>query len=270
MNTSTIIVTCRCGETYYSESHFAGGCILCSKCGYFLQIPHPAVDRKPCVSFGAIRSRIKMWKSSVARYRDVPVVVALIISVCLIAGVLWLNRRPASLRTGNSSALKSTAALPSPGGKPGLPQNSAYNNMNQVRVDYGVPAAKPVSLANGANILSPQGPRGNKYLKIINETDYDTAVKLVEASTEKTRRFFYVRAHSSFIVRGVAAEVCLLRFSSGTDWDTENHRFLRNATYDEFQTSLNFRRINYVVSLKPSLSGNAPVNPISRERFAEK
>ncbi len=96
------------------------------------------------------------------------------------------------------------------------------------------------------------------------------AVKLVESTTGKTRRFFYVRAHSRVTIRGIGTEECRLRYSSGTDWDAESRKFLRDRSFDEFENVLNFRRINYSVSLKPSLAGNAPVNPINEETFEDK
>ena len=272
-NDSIFAVSCMCGETYISEARHAGASILCSKCGRFVPISAPSSAAKFSVTAETRNSPAQggsKWKSFTARHR-----MGLGIGfVCLVLAVLSLGGlRLDAWQKGDSPtdvASRPAMPLPTPAPQPSAPPGFSYGNAGSFSSSYTVPKREPVSLANGTNIAPPQGPRGNKYLKIINETDYDAAIKLVEKSAEKTRRFFYVRAHSRFTVRGVAAEECLLRFSSGVDWDAENRRFQRDATYDEFENSLNFRRINYVVSLKPSLSGNAPVSPISEERFADK
>jgi hypothetical protein len=132
------------------------------------------------------------------------------------------------------------------------------------------PARAPFSLPNGSNITPPQGPRGNSYLIINNDTYSDVAVKLVSSSTQKTRRFVYVRANKQTKINNVAREVCILRIMSGTDWDTNTRRFLSSRSFYEFDQPFNFHKSPYKVSLQPDLRGTLRDIPINEADFEDK
>ncbi|MDT5270989.1 MAG: molecular chaperone DnaJ [Acidobacteriota bacterium] len=132
------------------------------------------------------------------------------------------------------------------------------------------PARTPFSLPNGTDITPPQGPRGDNTLTIINGGNFDTAVKIVNSATQKTRRFVYVRANETAVIKRVAREVCILRVTSGTDWDSNAHKFLDNRSFYEFDKVFDFRKIRYTVSLTPEPSGTLRDFALREEDFEDK
>lgn len=274
-NGSTIVLRCACGETYFASARHAGSYVRCS-CGKTLLIN----GAPPVVNFSneinakpnnrAGKSAARKSFSSVFSRQKATIAARIVFVIGLITVVGYrLVYNPASVEVARSSV-----ASPSPAASI-KPQPSASPEYNYAPLKaappfYVRPERAPVSLANGANIAPPQGPRGRMYSTIINETDSDAAIKLVESASGKTRRFVYVRANSRVTIRGIAREECRLRFATGTDWDAESRKFLSDAAYSEFENALNFRRTNYSVRLKSSILGNAPVDSIDEEKFADK
>ncbi len=221
-NDSMIVLQCTCGETYFAEKRYVGSQIKCA-CGTLLSIARLSSTAEYAVEINAkpdFRAEKSVPQKSFSVRQCVRIGFGI---VCVVVALLVGYRlipNPAS-----SEVARVTTASPSPSAtiKP-LPSASTgfnYNGASGILPIDDEPERVPVSLANGANIAPPQGPRGNKYLRIINETDSDVAVKLVESTTGKTRRFFYVRAHSRVTIRGIGNEECQLRYSSGTDWDKQ-------------------------------------------------
>lgn len=132
------------------------------------------------------------------------------------------------------------------------------------------PKRDPFSLPNGSEIIPIQGPRGNRYLKIINGGDSDIAVKVVSSSTGKTRRFVYVRANKTVVFKNIALESYVLRIMSGSDWDKDTRKFLSNRSFYEFDKPFDFRKTNHSVSLTPTLGGTLRDIPLSEEDFEDK
>ena len=274
-NDSVIVLRCACGETYFVAVRHAGSYIKCA-CGAMLFI----ADSSQVVNLSPeINTKLKnpagkraSWKLLFSGFSRQKVTsgarIAFVIGLIMVVSY-QLFYTPASKETANVTY---TPPSPEATSKPLSSASSHYdyNGANSVPPVYNAPKRAPVSLANGASIAPGQGPRGKKYLIIINETDSDAAVKLVESASEKTRRFVYVRANSRATIRGIAGEDCRLRFATGADWDVESRKFLSDAAYSEFETALNFRRTNYSVRLKPSILGNSPVDSIDEEKFADK
>jgi len=272
-NDSMVVLHCACGETYFAAEQHLGNYINCS-CGRDLFIARSPLTAKYNAAFNAepdFRAGINAARKSFSARSALRVVFGL---ACLLIGLkafvgYYQERNPVNaVTTSVMSATPSPAATIQP--TPGANHNFDNNRSVDIPRNFFDPEYKPVSLKNGVNITPPQGPRGNKYLTIINEDDSDVAVKLVENTTGKTRRFFYVRANSRATVRGIGNEECRVIFSTGADWDAENRKFRSNAAYSEFKTVLNFRRISYLVSLKPTIKGTVPVDSIGEEEFADK
>lgn len=274
-NDSTIVLRCVCGETYFAAARHVGSYVKCS-CGAALLIKSvpPAVNFNNEINAQSYKRTGKSaaWKSFFSGFSKgnarVGAKIAFVLGLMLLVSYRLIYN-PASIEVARSSV-----ASPSPAAsiKP-LPSASPEYSYAPLKVTppiYEESERVPVSLANGANIAPPQGPRGKMYSTIINETDSDAAVKVVESASGKTRRFVYVRANSRVTIRGIAREECRLRFATGTDWDAESRKFLSRAAYSEFETALNFRRLNYSVKLKPSILGNTPVDSIDEEKFADK
>ncbi len=272
-NDSMIVLRCACGETYFAAERHLGNYINCS-CGRAVVVARPSSAANNYAGFNAgqyFRGAKNAIKKSFSARSALGVVFGL---ACLLIGLKAFVGYYQEHNPVNAGTTPVISASPSPAAtiQPTPEANYNFGNNRSVDIprDFLNPGHKPVSLKNGVNITPPQGPRGNKYLTIINEDDSDVAVKLVENTTGKTRRFFYVRANSRATVRGIANEECRVIFSSGADWDAENRKFRSNAAYSEFKTVLNFQRINYRVSLKPTIKGTVPVDSIGEEEFADK
>ncbi len=272
-NDSMIVLQCACGEKYFAAERHIGSQIKCA-CGTLLSIARLSSTAEYAVEINA-KPDFRVEKSAPRKLFSARAVASVIMGfACLLVGLkafvgYYQVRNPVNAGTTlvmSASPSPAATVQPTPGA------NYEFDSNRSVDIPPNIfdPVNKPVSLKNGVNITPPQGPRGNKYLTIINEDDSDTAVKLVENTTGKTRRFFYVRANSRTTVRGIANEECRVIFSSGADWDAENRKFRSNAAYSEFKTVLNFRRISYLVRLKPTINGTVPVDSIGEEEFADK
>lgn len=272
---SIIKLQCSCGETYFAAEQHLGKYINCP-CGRVLSISRPMPTVKynsaPTANYNPnFRAEHGAARKSFSARSVVSIVIGVL---CLFVGlrVLVGYFQPRQNLNNKSAGVSSASPYPAATIEPTLSPSYTYNYNRNVEFPPGFLASqnKPVSLKNGAAIAPPQGPRGKRFLKLINDFDSDVAVKLVENTTGKTRRFFYVRANSRTTVSSIAGEDCRLFFSTGEDWDAENRKFLRNAIYNEFELTLNFRRTNYSISLKPSINGTVPVEPIDEEKFADK
>ncbi len=273
-NDSMIVLRCACGETYFATERHLGNYINCSY-GRAVVVARPSSAANNYAGFNA-GQYFRGAKSAIKKSFSVTFVARVVFGfACLLVGInafVGYYQGRGAANTVSTSRVPTT--YPSPAATiqptPSVTYTPDYNRSIELPANFLNPGYKPVSLKNGVNITAPQGPRGSKYMTIINEDDSDTAVKLVENTTGKTRRFFYVRANSRATVRGIANEECRVIFSSGADWDAENRKFRSNAAYSEFKTVLNFRRINYRVSLKPTIKGTVPVDSIGEEEFADK
>ncbi len=186
-------------------------------------------------------------------------VFALVSSVVIISGIYntYFNKR--NLVSDNQNT--STRSTPKPAVSP---------TVFQTPTPTPAPQRAAFSLPNGSEIIPMQGPRGNRYLKIINGGDSDIAVKVVSSATGKTRRFVYVRANKAVVFKNIAPESYVLRVMSGSDWDKNTRKFLSNRSFYEFDKSFDFRKTNHSVSLTPTLGGTLRNVPLNEEAFEDK
>lgn len=131
-------------------------------------------------------------------------------------------------------------------------------------------------IANGINITAPQGSQGRATLTVKNGTLQDAVVKLVERSSGKTLRFVYVRASHTVTIEGIGSYNCVLRFSTGRQWERKTRTFLQNPSFFQFEKALDFQEkrtgnrvewMNHTVTLHPVSEGNVPIKPINRNTF---
>lgn len=269
-NDSPIELKCACGETYFAGQQHIGKFINCP-CGREIFVARPLPpETYNSAYYGKTDSNA--GKSGAGKLFTADNIGVMVLGmVCLFFGAKFFIGYFQSANE-NSNAKSSHISSPSP--SPTMPDyvyNRNYNQKIELPANFSFPPQKSVSLKNGTAITPPQGPRGKKFLKIVNDFDFDVAVKLVENTTGKTRRFFYVKANSNATVRGIANEDCRLFFSTGEDWSAEDRKFLRNAAYNEFEKVLSFRKtIGWKVGLKPRIDGTVLVSSIDEEQFADK
>jgi hypothetical protein len=134
----------------------------------------------------------------------------------------------------------------------------------------------PISLPNGTNLIPPQGLQGRASLTVNNGTPHDAVVKLVDSASGKTIRFVYIQAERDLTIKNIPPCNCILKFSTGTDWDRQTGKFLQNPSFSQFTEPVSFEEIstetgvewrNYRASLHPVVSGNARTTQISETSF---
>lgn len=132
------------------------------------------------------------------------------------------------------------------------------------------PTSTPFSLPNGANITPPQGPRGDMTMKIVNSGYTDIALKVVSSSSQKTRRFVFIRSGSTAVIRNLPHEVCLLRWETGSDWDVNSRRFLYARSLHQFDQTFDLRKARYTVDFTPSPEGTLHEEALDESEFEDK
>ena len=108
---------------------------------------------------------------------------------------------------------------------------------------------------------------------------YDAVVRLADSVAKKTRWLVYVRANSEFTNTGLGAGVCDLQFTTGMDWDQTQRRFLRDQSYSQFESRLEFGETvtdqgvewaDFKLTLNPVLDGNAGTTSINASDFEDR
>jgi hypothetical protein len=224
------------------------------------QTPTPASHARTESPFATQPSpkRSEVSEFFLKNFRDIAIAVGII----LVLGFLALNNRSNKNLTSQNL---NTTVYPSPVYPLPTRPPPSY-----VPTPMPSPARLPFALPNGANITPPQGPRGDNSMTIVNGGYWDIAVKIVSRSSQKTRRFVYVRADSTAVVKNLAREVCLLRWESGNDWDTSARRFLGARAIHQFDQDFDLRKVRYTIHFTPSPTGTLRETPIDESEFDDK
>src|SRR5262249_50754257 len=132
---------------------------------------------------------------------------------------------------------------------------------------------RPIS---GSEIAPPSGVRGRGSLRIINHTETDAAVKLVDTRIRGVAHFVYVRAGDDATVRGIGEGVYRVMYTQGRDWEPHAMRFQRQPLFEEFEDLLHFTERDtsdgvihstYELTLHKVLDGNAKTRRIGPKDF---
>jgi len=131
-------------------------------------------------------------------------------------------------------------------------------------------------IPNGFEIIPLQDSPGRGTLKITNDTTEDAAVKVIDDSSRKVRRFVYVQASNQVLLERISPCSCSIRFTLGKDWDQTLRKFLQNPSFFQFKNPFDFRETktafriqwrNYEITLHPVPNGNARTTPLSDRDF---
>ena len=132
------------------------------------------------------------------------------------------------------------------------------------------PLRPPFSLPNGTNITPPQGPRGDMTIEIVNRASGDIALKVVSSSSQKTRRFVFVRSGKTAVIKNLPREVYMLRWETGSDWDVNSRRFIYMRSLQQFDKTFDLQRRNLIVHFTPSLTGTLREEALDESEFEDK
>lgn len=132
----------------------------------------------------------------------------------------------------------------------------------------------PRFLRNGTEIVEPSGPEGHGELAIENGTSFDATVKLADGN--QVRRWVYVKAKSTVMLKAIGPCSCRVLFASGVDWDNARLRFTRDQSFTRFEDGFEFQESRvgnkyktsgFRITLHPVFQGQAPIHKIDEKEF---
>lgn len=147
--------------------------------------------------------------------------------------------------------------------------SSAIVSIPQLATAFTPTHTPPASSQNIPLIASAQG-RGT--LTIINGTRDNAAAKLVDSRSGETRHFVRIPPNDQITIRGISPCSCILKATTGTNWDSRTGRFLTNSRFFQFDDQLEFRETStaasaYRATLHAVANGNARTTSISERDF---
>jgi len=131
------------------------------------------------------------------------------------------------------------------------------------------------SLPTGTRIEKDSETRGHGELTVENGTTEDAVVRLSDATTYQTVRWFFVKASSAHITR-IPQGSYRLAYTTGLNWVASDDVFSWQPSYDEFERQIEYdenrdservRFHNISVTLNTVLFGNVHTRTITREEF---
>ncbi len=157
----------------------------------------------------------------------------------------------------------------------------SYNEKSPARINESIEINSPKrdynSLPSGTIIHSlSYYLTGSGELKIDNGTGYDTVVKLISISADKSIYTAYIKAKNSHKINKISDGRYKLLFMHGRDWDMINKTFMVDKNYSEFKDDFYFitRETTYYdeysvyeITLHPVYGGTAKTGDISKNEF---
>ena len=262
-----LTIRCQCGELYHAEESHVGRAIKCRRCDQIVCI---GTESSAPSSPRAVEADTPIGGRTVLALWSVPwwAKVALA-SIALLTMLLFAAR----FFTHENEQQQPVTLVPAP-------QPPAEIELKPTPVPKSPPPPTPKAVVNrlttGTNISIPQGPLGRGKLRIQNGTSYDAAVELVEAETNTTRRFVYIKAREETSLGTIAPCQCRLLFALGTDWDRAAEQFRDDTSYFVFDDSLRFnetktegkdRWMEVSVTLHAVPEGKAKLTRLSKQDF---
>jgi hypothetical protein len=211
-----IDITCSaCDITYHADETHLGKGLRCKVCGKILLVERQEIG--PSLLHDVVQSTVSKRKRNQNVWLGVGIILA---GIVLFAILFWMaSPQPeapsASSITSQAEAIPSDIKLPAPLEhlKPIEPSKHPalikpiYPNIPQAVIPH-IPLAVFVpkcaegqqaeAHATGDKIEDDDGTNGKSKLLVQNGLDLDAAVRLVDASTRKTSRFVYIRAHDQY------------------------------------------------------------------------
>jgi len=134
-----------------------------------------------------------------------------------------------------------------------------------------VPKIKYYSLPNGTVLFSDSSLNGPGILKISNGSDSDAVVKLITDGGKKIYSV-YVRKNDNYSITHINDGIYRLLFSFGSNWDSDQNKFLVNPSAQAFDDTFDFQQTDsqyneYEITLNPVAGGTATTNPIDPSVF---
>ncbi len=144
------------------------------------------------------------------------------------------------------------------------------------------PKVETIRPDSGTVMATGSYSTGLGYLTISNGTDTDAIAKLVDFRIGRSYREVYVQANASITIQNIAIGSYELLFSLGKDYAPSLGKFLTNASYSKFDSTIDFAETkertgntittnydSYRLTLNKVAGGNAATSRISEAEFTK-
>jgi hypothetical protein len=160
---------------------------------------------------------------------------------------------------------------------PAFPPTGDAATIKPKRIQPADPRPKNYnSPPTGTRIEQDVGEDGRGKLTVENGTDEDAVVRLSDATTDQTVRWFFVRAHTSAHLAHIPEGTDRLTFTTGLNWTESEDSFSWHPSYSEFERAfvyseerdseeVHFHSISVTLHSVPA--GNVKTRAISRQEF---
>jgi hypothetical protein len=299
----------QCGRLYHTDESHLGKSIRCVQCGKIILLivaeplaseqtrsPGPEVqsrpltfrrwwtNRRPSVFRSASSGQASASSAKHPARRLRPVYgFGLAATVVVVAAVLLLHVRPYTphmpdIAEPPQSQLKQQpdSLASEPAVRQGSLNREAVANADTRSQNLDPRPTNYNSPPTGTRIEEDVGNDGHGKLTVENGTDEDAVVRLSDAATDQTVRWFFVRAHTSAHLAHIPQGTDRLTFTTGLNWIESEDTFSWHPSYSEFERAFTYieerdsEEVQYhsiSVTLHPVPSGNVKTKAISREAF---
>lgn len=273
----SIVLKCKCGETYQTDEKHLGYSIKCRNCHRIIPIasvdsnPH-TYNARPNTTYSQNKTIFEDVSVEPKRpfFRNIviPIAGALALLVGIILTVTNLrqqnNTQPTNTVLAQSSTATSTSTTSSNVSSANFSNENQKNQgiSNQSVAQANLPL-QPVSVSNqqsntsesspsptpspetvryatGKNLIAPQNTGGRGTLDISNGTSTDAIAKVVDSKTNKTLRLVYIQANSNFTVKNIRVGNYILKFSLGNGYIPEAGKFQYSQSFSRFDETFDF------------------------------
>jgi hypothetical protein len=257
----------QCGVVYHTLEANVGKQILCTKCGYVITIVLAVTH--PWPSAPAINLRAK---PSLAKGRGIynfAIVGAVVVALIVLLVLRHPDAANRATKTNTDNAEKWRVVGEESPRVPDPPKNESAQPADPRPTEYN-------SLPTGTRIEGDNGTGGHGKLTVENGTTEDAVVRVSDATTDQTVRWFFVKAHNSAHLSRIPQGSYRLTYTTGLNWVESDDAFSWQPTYNEFERTLDYTEqrdsegVQYHtirVSLNSVLFGNVRTRTITREEF---
>ena len=285
----------QCGAVYHSDELHIGRHLRCARCGSLVPIlDAPRVIAQTPPASPPFRTQSQHPQARTKRKSQLTYVVAAAVGmVVLTVGVgstvhFWNQPAARQIRSASVSDIDNSAAAQQ------QTTDSQQGNSPELKIvgeepiptpDMYRPKPKQLadprptnynSLPTGTRIAPDFGTDGHGVLTVENGTNDDAVVRLYDAATYQTVRWFSVQAGRSARMTAISEGTYILAYTTGLNWVDAEDAFSWHPSYSKFERILQYQEqsdsgdIQYhdiSVTLHPVIGGNVRAQRISREEF---
>lgn len=274
----SIVLKCKCGETYQTDEKHLGYSIKCRNCHRIIPIADAdsnqhTYNARPNTTYSPNKTIFEDVSVEPKRPFFWNIVIPIAGVLALLVGIVLTvtnlrqqnNTQPTNTVLAQSSTPTSTSTNSSNVGSANLSNENRKNlgiskqsiaqanllsqpanvtnqqsNTSSESSPSPTPSPETVRYATGKNLIAPQNAGGRGTLDISNGTSTDAIAKLVDVGTSKTLRKIYIQANNNLTVKNIKVGNYFLKFSLGSGYIPETEKFQYSQSFSQFDAPFNF------------------------------